>query len=243
MNDMPVNEDELFPPPDEHLSEIREGIFHDVIAARNAEQAYSRERSLAGWWVGGIGAAIAVLAVGSLTAVAIYAKPVRIYTEIDDAAGVIRDSYGAKDAPEHFNERVINHYLSEYIGLRERFVWQMDPETDHRVKLMSAPDEQVRYQAERTKDNPTEKYGEHGYARVTHYTVFTLRAKGKDKTLEYDVQFIKSELTAIGDGMVKTEHKTARVVFQMHPELLMSEQDRLDNEAGMMVISYNSSVD
>jgi hypothetical protein len=36
---------------------------------------------------------------------------------------------------------------------------------------------------------------------------------------------------------------TARIVFQMHPELLMNDQDRLDNEAGLMVISYNSAAD
>lgn len=96
MNDRP--DDVLLEPTDERMSEIRDGIFHDVIAARNAERAYNRERSRAGWWVGGIGAAIGVLACGALTAVAIYAKPVRIYTVIDSAAGVIYDSYGAQDA-------------------------------------------------------------------------------------------------------------------------------------------------
>ena len=241
MNDFP--QDDLLEPTDERVSELRDGIFHEVIAAHDAERAYNRERSRAGWWIGGIGAAIGVLGVAAATTVAIYAKPVRIYTEIDDAAGLIRDSYGAKDAPDHFNERVINHYLSEYVGLRERFVWQMDPETDHRVKVMSAPAEQQRYQADRDKNNPADRYGMTGYARVTHYTAFTQRAKGKDKTLEYDVQFIKSELLASDNGQIKTSHMTARIVFQMHPELLMNDQDRLDNEAGLMVISYNSAAD
>ena len=109
MNDRP--DDVLLEPTDERMSEIRDGIFHDVIAARNAERAYNRERSRAGWWVGGIGAAIGVLACGALTAVAIYAKPVRIYTVIDSAAGVIYDSYGAQDAPAHFG------WLSAFVGL------------------------------------------------------------------------------------------------------------------------------
>lgn len=236
-------DDLVLPPPDERVSSIRDAIFHDVIAAHREADVYNRERSRAGWWVGGIGAGIGVLGIVAATAMAIHYEPKRIYTEIDDASGLIRDSFAATDAPSHFNNQVINHYLSEYVGLRERWVWQMDPETDHRVKLMSSPDEQARYQADRAKDAPAERYGMNGYARVTHFTAFTLRARGKDRTLEYDVQFIKSELLASDSGQIKTSHMTARVVFQMHPEITMSDQDRLDNEAGLYVISYNSSAD
>jgi type IV secretion system protein VirB8 len=240
MNDIP--DEFLIEPPNEQMSSIRDELFHDVLAAHRAADVFNRERSRAGWWVGGIGAAIGVLGIVAATAMSIYAKPVRLYTEIDDASGVIHESYGAKDAPEHFNDRVINHYLAEYVGLRERFVWQMDPETDHRVKLMSAPAEQARYAADKAKEDPADKYGMNGYARVTHYTAFTLRAKGKDKTLEYDVQFIKSELLANSND-IKTSHMTGRIVFALHPELSMSDQDRLDNEAGVYVISYNASAD
>lgn len=240
MNDM--SDELLLTPPDERVSAIRDGLFHDVIAAHRAADVYNRERSRAGWWVGGIGAAIGVLGLCAAVVVAVYAKPVRLYTEIEDSSGVIHESFGAKDAPDHFNDRVINHYLAELVGLHERFVWQMDPETDHRVKLMSSPAEQVRYQADKDKADPATKYGMNGYARVVHFTAFTQRAKGKDKTLEYDVQFIKGELLA-NTNDPKTIRMTARIVFQFHPELSMNDQDRLDNEAGLYVISYNSSAD
>ena len=241
MNDMP--DDLLLPPPDDRVSSVRDELFHDVIAAHKAADVFNRERSRAGWRVGGIGAAIGVLGMAAATAMSIYAKPVRIYTEIDDASGVIHDSYGAKDAPAHFNERVIDHYLAEYVGLRERFIWQVDAQTDHRVKIMSSPAEQSRYAAARLADDPAVRYGVTGYAGVTRFVAFTGRAKGKDDTLEYDVQFVKSELLAADSSRIKTSRMTARVLFQMHPELPMGDQDRLDNEAGMMVFAYNSSSD
>jgi len=242
MNDMA--DDLLLPPPDERLSGIRDELFHDVIAAHKAAEAFNRERSRAGWWVGGIGAAIGVLGMVVAAVMSIHAKPVVRYTEIDDASGVIHESYGAKDAPAHFNERVIDHYLAEYVGLRERFVWQIDSQTYHRVQIMSSPAEQSRYAARRLADDPAVKYGVNGYASVTHFTAFTRRAEGKDNTLEYDVQFIKSELLAADSSRIKTTKMTARIVLQFHPELPMaSEQDRYDNEAGLMVISYNSSDD
>jgi type IV secretory pathway component VirB8 len=238
-----ASDDMLLPPPGDQFSGLRDAIFHDVIAAHEAEQYYNRERSRAGWWVGGIGAALGVLGVCAATVMAVCARPAVRYTEIDDSSGVVRESFGAKDAPDHFNDRVTNHYLREYIGLRESFVWQMDPETDHRVKLMSSPGEQRRYQADRDANPPADRYGMSGYARVTHWTAFTLRAKGKDRALEYDVQFVKGELLAGNTGQVRTTHMTARIVFAFHPELPMNDQDRLDDESGLMVLSYNASAD
>jgi type IV secretory pathway component VirB8 len=240
---MSDTEDMLLEPPDEQYAGLRDTAFTDVLAAHKAEQYYNRERSRAGWWVGGIGAAIGVLGILAATTVSIYARPVVRYTEIDDASGVIRASYGAEDAPDHFNDRVIKHYLAEYVGLRQRFVWALDPEIAHRVKIMSAPAEQVRYEADRSKDSPGARYGMNGYARVTKFVAFTQRAKGKDKTYEYDVQFTEGEVLAANPGAAIETHMTARVIFQFHPEITMNDQDRLQNESGMMVISYSATAD
>lgn len=238
-----MSDDVLLTPSDDRVAAIREPLFANIIAAQRAEEQYNAERSRAGWWIGGIGAVIGLLGIGAATAIAVYQKPVVRYTEIDDASGVIRESLGATDAPDHFNDRVVRHYLAEYVGLRERFVWQMDPETDHRVKLMSAPAEQVRYADEKAKSNPATKYGMSGYARVLKFVAFTPRGKGRDKTLEYDVQFVKGAVLTTNLTKPVETRMTGRVVFQFHPELEMSDQDRLDNESGLMVISYNSSAD
>jgi type IV secretion system protein VirB8 len=184
-----------------------------------------------------------VLGMTAGVVIAVYHQPQIRYTQVDDASGVVRESYGAPDAPEHFGEQVIRHYLWEYVTLRERFVWAMDPETDRRVKLMSAPAEQVRYAAEREKEAPGSKYGINGYARVVRFAALTLRGKGKDKTLEYDVQFVKGEVTASNPNAAMETHMTARIIFAFHPELPMSAADRLDNEPGLMVISYVSTSD
>jgi type IV secretion system protein VirB8 len=235
--------DDLLEAPDDTFAALRDVAFQDVLAAHKAEGYFNRERSRAGWWIGGIGATIGVLGVLSAAVVAVSHRPVVRYTEIDDASGVIRPSYGAVDAPDHFNDRVIKHYLAEYVGLRERFVWALDSETAHRVKIMSAPAEQVRYEADRSKDSPGARYGLNGYARVVKFVAFTLRAKGKDKVLEYDVQFVKGEILASNPSAPTETRMTARIIFACHPEIQMNDQDRLQNEAGLMVMSYSATAD
>ena len=238
-----MNDDLLLEPPDEQLASHRDAIFANVISAHNAERAYNKERSNAGWWIGGIGAAIGVLGVAAAAIVAVSHQPQVQYREIEDASGTIRASFGAKDAPDHFSERVIKHYLSEYVGLRERFVWAIDPETDRRIKLMSSPAEQARYAADREHDAPGTKYGVNGYSRIIRFIAMTLRGKGKDKTFEYDVQFVKGELLSSNPNSPVETRMTARIVVQFHPEIEMSQQDRYDNEAGLYVISYGATAD
>jgi type IV secretory pathway component VirB8 len=168
---------------------------------------------------------------------------VRLYTQIDDSSGVVRESFGATDAPDHFSDRVVKHYLAEYVQLRERFVWALDSQTDHRIKLMSSPAEQARYANDRDKDAPGSKYGVNGYARVINFVAFTLRGKGKDKVMEYDVQFVRGEILANNPNSALETRMTARIIFAFHPELSMNDQDRLDNEAGLYVISYVATSD
>jgi type IV secretory pathway component VirB8 len=57
------------------------------------------------------------------------------------------------------------------------------------------------------------------------------------------VQFVKSEVLASNLTHPVDTRMTARMVFQFHPELLMSDQDRLANESGLMVIAYNANPD
>jgi len=237
------DDDLLLEPPDEQVASVRDIVFNDVIAAHRAADIYNRERSLAGWWVGGIGCGIGVLATLALVVVVVTNQPQVRFTEIDDASGQIHESFGAKDAPAHFSDRVVNHYVAEYVGLREQFVWQTDSNTDRRVKLMSSPAQQAAYNDQKTKDDPASKYGVNGYALVSHFYPLIPREKGKDNSFEYEVPFVKSELLA-NTNQIKTTHMTARLVFSFHPEIPMaSDQDRLDNEAGLYVISYTSSQD
>jgi hypothetical protein len=107
---------------------------------------------------------------------------------------------------------------------------------------MSSPAEQATYADQKAKDDPASKYGVNGYALVTHFYPLIQREKGKDNSFEYEVPFIKSELLA-NTNQIKTTHMTARLVFSFHPELTMNDQDRLDSEAGLYVISYTSSQD
>lgn len=240
-------DDEHILEADERIEAIREPIFRDVLAAHHAEARFNDERSRVGWWIGGIGAGFGALGMLTALVVAVSHQPQVRYTTINSDDGIIRESYGAKDAPNHFSEQVIRRALRDYNDYRQRFVWQLDPETDHHVKMLSTPEEQVRYADERAKQDPGKRYGTTGYARVIRYpgneTAFTRRAKGKDGTLEYEVRFVKGEVLASEPTRPIETRWTARIDFQFHPELKMPDQDRLVNETGLMVISYNATED
>lgn len=236
--------DVALPPVDPIVADMREPLFGSVTRMHQREEQAAASLSRAGWWVGGIGAGIGVLGMTCLTAALIYITPPVRYTVIDKQTGVIEESFGAKDAPAHFSQRVIEHYLAEYVRLREQWVWQLDPQTYHRVAIMSSPDEQKRYVAERAKENPGKLYGQDGYARVDVDPHMVPHAKGRDGTLEYDVRFTKTALLATNPGKPVTTREVAHVSFQFHPELPMaSQQDRIDNEAGLYVVFYSKSTD
>lgn len=232
-----MKDDELLT-RNETIEALREPVFLDVLHVHEAEKNFNKERSRAGWWAGGIGSAIGVLGVLSTLVVAVSHQPQVRYTEIDDASGVVRMSWEAKDAPDHYNDRVIKRYLREHIENYLTFTWQLDPQYDYRVKLMSSPDEQKRYAAWRAERDLGTRYGTTGYARVTKFTGWQPRATGKDKTLEWDVQCVLSEVLANTTRVVESRW-TVRVAFQFHPEVAMSEADREVNESGLYVVMLN----
>jgi hypothetical protein len=147
-------------------------------------------------------------------------------------------SWEAKDAPDHFNDRVIKHYLREHIEDYMGFVWQLDPQYDYRVKLRSSKDEQARYIKWRDDRNLGTRYATTGYARVTRFTGWKPRETGTDKTQEWDVQWVLSEVMA-GTSQVVETRWTGRIAFQFHPEIPMKESDREVNEAGLYVVLFN----
>jgi type IV secretory pathway component VirB8 len=235
-------DDEFLPPDDE--AKLRDPVFNDVLSAHEARVAANRATQAWAWRIAGGGMLMGLIGVAAVALAVIISKPDVRYDVIDPQSGIIHPSFGAKDAPNQFSERVIDHYLAEYISNRETWVRQLDPLVFHTVAIMSATDEQKRYAAERLKDNPQEKYGQDGYSRIVRFLDpsaggFHRITKGKDGTFEYDVQFLKGEVLAADPGKPVETWETARIVFQLHPQLAMSEPDRLQNEAGLYVLSYS----
>lgn len=234
--------DVVLPPVDPIIATLREPVFLEVTRNHQQEEEAARGLSRLYWWVGVTGAAIGVIGIAVAAFAIFYFTPQVRYTVIDKATGAIEESFGARDAPAHFPERTIEGAVAQYVELREEWTWQMDPVIDHKIKLMSAKDEQRRYQDERAKDPPGKRYGMEGYARVTNIDSVVRTGLGRDHTYAYDVHFTRKSLLAANTTQPVTEHLTAHVQFQFHPELAMpSKQDRLDNESGLYVLYYNVS--
>jgi type IV secretory pathway component VirB8 len=217
-------------------------LRQNVLDVHTAERAFSSERTRAGWWIGGVGILVGIVGCFTAAVVAVSHQPQTRYAIIDNYTGRITQTVSAEDAPSAYGDKVVAFYLASYVELRERFAWQLDPEQYHRATAMSVPDEQKRYAEVRRSNPPTAKYGKDGWARVDKWVAFTKREVGRDKTFVYDVQFDLAELL-LNAAQVKRSRKTARLIFQFRPELLQLDQDAVRNPAGLMVISYTSTVD
>jgi type IV secretion system protein VirB8 len=227
--------------PETVPAEMRQTLFAEVISFRAEERRFDRDRRHAGWWIGGIGAAIGVLGMVCAASVLPLKQPPKpIYLEVDRSTGWVGEVAGAADAPKLFTDGLAERALREYIQDRESYVWQTDDQAFHLVALESSPDEQKRYAEDRRQHPPSVTFGRDGYARCDNWH-FTRRGNGKDSTIEYEVRFYKTETKGGAVGL--PQPWTALVALQFHPELTMSSQDRLINPAGLQVVSYSSFAD
>jgi len=220
----------------------RKLLHRQVIEDHKAERRQARDNRLA-WKVCGIaGLSAAVLMARSQIVVAVTYAPRDRFAVIDNYSGRIVRVVTSADAPEWFTEKVIRHYLSDYIEMRERWVWQLDSESFRRATAMSAMDEQTAYAQKRKDDDWGKRFGANGYRRITRWGDMTFRQKGKDRTLEYDFQFRVAEFVP-NSGKVTERNYTARIIFQFHPDLQQTDQDATKNEAGLYVLHYHSRED
>jgi len=199
-----------------------------------------------GYVVGIAGSAIGVL--GLVCAAWMFTRPVppQHYIEVDSSTGWTGETVGPQDAPKLFNDRVTESALRSYIEDREAFVPETDDLAFHRVAIKSTPDEQTRYAAKhdprRSPDTaPFVVYGRSGFSRVDNFHMTKRGMDPKTRTFDYVVHFFKTDAK---QGQVSIPKPwTAEMQFQFHPELSMSQPDRLLNETGLQVVSYTSYPD
>jgi hypothetical protein len=205
-------------------------------------RAYRRN----GFWSGIAGATIGVLGIASATWMFFQPVPPQRYIEVDSSTGWIGETAGPQDAPKLFGDRVTESALRSYIEDREAFVPETDDLAFHRVAIKSVPEEQARYAARHDPRRSPETapfaiYGRSGFSRVDNFHLTKRGMDPKTRTYDYVVHFFKQAAIQGQVGLPKAW--TAEMQFQFHPELAMSQPDRLLNETGLQVVAYTSYPD
>jgi type IV secretion system protein VirB8 len=223
--------------------EDKHRLFDDANSFQADRLLMGRAALKAGFWVGGIGAAIGVAGmVCAATLFPLKSREVEYYT-INQETGFAGPSVGAKDAPTLFTHQVMEAALQTYVELRENYLFETDGIAFHRVSLMSTPDEQVRYKEMHDAPlSPAKKLGDRGFISVDNFQFWPI-GDGKAKTHQYVVKFDRRVMMAGQAVPTKGEPCTAEISFQFHPEYPMATPDRRLNVTGLQVLSYQPHAD
>jgi hypothetical protein len=216
----------------------REGTEHDARAARNL-----------GLIVGAGGVAAALLGIGA--GLIVYLKtpvpPPPGYILIDKSTGWIDQPVAAKDAPALFPETVRERAMRDFIIACQSYVPETWAKVDwHACMIQATPDEQKRLASGMGKngaDYPPSIFGPNGWAMPTAFPSFQLRGSagtGAAQTFSYEVRYVRTEVM---NGRETTARYTAEIAFSFHPELKISNADRLINPSGLQVISFSTVKD
>jgi type IV secretion system protein VirB8 len=218
----------------------KEALFQQAGGFQAEREMLARRALTTGWWVGGIGAAIGVA--GMICAATLFPLKTRdvAYIAVDQTSGSVGEMTSPKDAPKLFNETTIEGALRTYVELRENYLFETDSVAFHRVTIMSAPDEQVRFKAAHDEPlAPARALRDKGYVRVDDFHFYKV-GTGKAATLQYLVVFTRKEMRAGQPVPLKGDAYSATIDFQFHPEYPMAAQDRQLNWVGLQVLSYQT---
>lgn len=214
-----------------------EALKASVETAKGKRESYLLHRGLGFVGIGALAASM----VGWMVILPLK-QTVNVFWLVDRSTGIISKPISVQDAPATFGAATEEQYLRQYITARAGWIPEMDRENDHLVKLMSRPDEQQRYQAERSDPlSAVNEPGKDGQVKITHFR-FHPQEIGKDGlTRHYWVQY---DRTIWRKGQPeKTVPWSVTVDFQWLPWMKMLPDDRTMNPGGFQAISWSASPD
>lgn len=232
--------------PAEELSDASRDAFYKAALARRegAEQDAKAVRSL-GLIVGAGGVIVGLL--GIAACLVVYLKtpvpPPPGYIMVDRSTGWVDQPVTAKDAPKLFPEAVRERAMRDFIIACESYVPETWAKLDfHACMIQATPDEQKRRAQDIGRNGthyPPAVFGPTGWAMPTDFLSF-VKLGETGQTFSYQVRYQRTEVM---NGRETRARYTAELSFQFHPELKISNADRLINPSGLQVISFSTVKD
>jgi hypothetical protein len=168
-----------------------------------------------------------------------------LFIPFDMATGRTAEPVKAKDAPQAlFTEATRQALLQEFITRCEGYIPQTWRSIDYlNCMIMAAPAEQRRREADIGPNGPrypVNVFGPKGWAMPTSFQAFVPRGIGPHDTYAYDVLYERTESIS---GETKRMRYTAKVEFQLRPDMRMTPDVRLKNREGLQVVSFSTTKD
>jgi type IV secretion system protein VirB8 len=197
--------------------------------------------------IGAVGGTLAGL-LGVTAALVVYLKtPVPEppgYVLMDRTTGWISEAVGARDAPKLFPVAVRERAMRDFLLACESYIPATWVRIDwHACMIQASADEQKRLAAEIGRDGPrypVKLFGPAGWAMPTRFDDFRERGQsGTEPNIvwDYQVRYVRTELA---NGREVQAPYTALMTFTFHPELKMTQADRLINPSGLQVLSFST---
>jgi type IV secretory pathway component VirB8 len=168
------------------------------------------------------------------------------YIPFDVATQRAAEAVRAQDAPRTlFTEATRQSLLAEFIRRCEGYMPQTWRTLDYMdCMVMAAPDEQRRRADEigpKGPHYPVALFGDKGWAMPTSFQAFVPRGIGPYDTYAYDVRYERTEAPERGER--KLVRYTAKVEFQLRPDMKMAPATRLRNREGFQAVSFSTTKD
>lgn len=233
-------------PADELADASRDAFFKAALARREGTEQDAKAIRNIGLIAGAGGVGVGLL--GIAACLVVYLKtplpPPPGYIMVDRSTGWIDQPVEAKDAPRLFPETVRERAMRDFVVACQSYVPETWARIDwHACMIQATPDEQKRLAADMGKNGPSYPptiFGANGWAMPTAFPSFQLHGAtgtGETQTFSYEVRYVRTE---VENGRETTARYTAEIAFSFHPELKISNADRLINPSGLQVVSFST---
>lgn len=203
---------------------------HDRLVAAN------RSKRLA-WIVAGVASGLAVTGVAAIAMLTPLKTVAPYVITVDKATGASEiTSAMSRDIPATYNEAVTKYFLADYVRNREGWIPQARKEFFEGVLAMSSRDEQARWTAFYSKDNPKSPQSVFTDLDTVFVAIKSVTFVSKNVA---QVRFTKT----LQRGTSATDTPAIATITYDTTDTPTTEQQRFKNPLGLEVQSYRADLE
>lgn len=195
------------------------------------------------WGTGGLLASIGLIGMGAAAYVLTNAQPVqRQFSLVNQATGEVADTVMASDAPRLFTDGTAKEYLRKFIESCAAYVHVTRTQAYNRCTALMTPTQQAKYRDAFTSSNPASPQNTIGAAAilVPENLRYSLQP-GSGKIQSWLVRY--NGVVYRNGQKASTVPQAAMIHFEWRPEMMMTDEQRTWNNAGMRVVDYSFGPD